>query len=151
MSLLTLTDAVTPQLIVHISAGSLAILSGAAALSVRKGARLHRVFGTVFFLSILAMSVMGAYLAVLIPQRATAVVGLFTFYFVATAWMTVKRREGTTGAFEIAACVFAFAAARSFWSGASWRPGVRRASWMISPRRRIGLPPPSQHLWLCWT
>ena len=111
MSLLTLTDAVTPQLIVHISAGSLAILSGAAALSVRKGARLHRVFGTVFFLSILAMSVMGAYLAVLIPQRATAVVGLFTFYFVATAWMTVKRREGTTGAFEIAACVFAFAAA----------------------------------------
>jgi uncharacterized membrane protein len=111
MSLLTLTDAVTPQLIVHISAGSLAILSGTAALSVRKGARLHRVFGTIFFLSIIAMSVMGAYLAVLIPQRATAVVGLFTFYFVATAWMTVKRREGTTGAFEIAACAFAFAAA----------------------------------------
>ena|SRR5476651_2595828 len=74
MSLLTLTDAVTPQLIVHISAGSLAILSGAAALSVRKGAGLHRVFGTIFFLSILAMHVMGAYLAVLIPQRATAVV-----------------------------------------------------------------------------
>jgi hypothetical protein len=80
-------------------------------VSLRKGARLHRLFGTIFFLSILTMSLMGAYLAVLIPQRATAVVGLFTFYFVATAWMTVKRRAGTTGAFEVAACMFAFGAA----------------------------------------
>lgn len=106
-----LTDPVTPALIVHISAGSLAILSGGAALSVRKGKRLHRVFGTVFFLSILTMSTMGAYLAVLIPQRGTAVVGLFTFYFVATAWMTVKRKADTTGLFELGAFVFALCTA----------------------------------------
>jgi uncharacterized membrane protein len=111
MSLLILTDPVTPGLIVHISAGSLGILSGAAALSVRKGERLHRALGTVFFVSLLTMSAMGAYLAALIPQRGTAVVGLFTFYFVATAWMTVKRKEGSTGRFEVAAFVFALGAA----------------------------------------
>jgi uncharacterized membrane protein len=109
-----LNDPVTPALIVHITAGSLAILSGAAALSVRKGERLHRVFGTVFLLSILTMSTMGAYLAVLIPQKATAVVGLFTFYFVATAWMTVKRKEGTTGLFEVGAFVIVTGTTHSF-------------------------------------
>jgi uncharacterized membrane protein len=106
-----LTDAVTPALIVHISAGSLAIVSGAAALFVQKGGRFHRAFGTAFVACIFTMSAMGAYLAILIPQRATAVVGLFTFYFVATAWMTVKRKAGSIGGFEVGAFVFALSAA----------------------------------------
>ena len=75
----------TPAMIVHIGAGSIGILSGAAALSVAKGERLHRAFGTVFFVSMLTMAALGAYLAALMPQRGTVVVGLFTFYFVATA------------------------------------------------------------------
>jgi hypothetical protein len=33
--------AITPALIAHVSAGSIGILSGAVALSVRKGGRLH--------------------------------------------------------------------------------------------------------------
>jgi uncharacterized membrane protein len=56
-----LTDAVTPVLIVHISAGSLAIVSGAAALFVQKGGRFHRAFGTAFVACIFTMSAMGAY------------------------------------------------------------------------------------------
>ena len=86
-------------LILHISAGSLGILSGAAALSVRKGERLHRAFGNVFFVSMLAMSAFATYLSVL-RQPGTIVGSIFTFYLVATAWATVKRKEASVGLFE---------------------------------------------------
>jgi uncharacterized membrane protein len=101
----------TPAMIVHIGAGSIGILSGAAALSVAKGERLHRAFGTMFFVSMLTMAALGAYLAVLMPQRGTVVVGLFTFYFVATAWVTVRRKEGSIGLFEKAGFLVALGAA----------------------------------------
>jgi hypothetical protein len=102
----------SPLLIIHVSAGSLGILSGAAAACVRKGERLHRAFGTVFFLAILTMSALGAYLAAFLPQRATVVVAIFTFYLVATARATVRRRDGGAGRFEkIAFCVALGAAA----------------------------------------
>jgi hypothetical protein len=40
----------TPALIVHIGAGCLEIVSGFAAISLAKGERLHRSFGSAFFL-----------------------------------------------------------------------------------------------------
>ena len=86
-------------LIIHVVAGSLGLISGAAALSVRKGESLHRAFGTVFFLSMLVMAATGAYLALLQPHKGTAVVGVLTFYFVATAWATARRKQGL-GTFE---------------------------------------------------
>ena len=94
---------ISSALIVHISAGSLGILSGFGALAVTKGEPMHRALGTVFFIAMLIMSGMGAVLAVFVPQRATIVIGIFTFYLVATAWAAVKRPEGTIGRFEIAA------------------------------------------------
>lgn len=92
--------AITPVLITHISAGSLALICGAAALFVRKGERLHRAFGTVFFPSMMVMAATGAYLAASIPVGFSALMGILTFYLAATAWMTVRRREGSAGAFE---------------------------------------------------
>jgi len=59
----------------------------------------------------MAMSLMGAYLAILIPAKSDRSGGPLYVLLCGHAWMTVKRREGTTGAFEIAACVFAFGAA----------------------------------------
>ena len=38
----------------HVVAGSVALLSGGAALAVRKGGRLHARAGTIFFASMLA-------------------------------------------------------------------------------------------------
>jgi uncharacterized membrane protein len=77
----------------------MAILSGAAALSVRKGERLHRAFGNVFFVSMLTMSAFATYLSI-VRQPGTIVGAIFTFYLVATAWATVKRKEGSVGLFE---------------------------------------------------
>lgn len=93
----------TPALILHVGTGAIAILSGAAALAFRKGERLHRAFGTVFFISMLTTAALAAYLAVIVPQRIFAVAGVLAFYLVATAWVTIRRREGSVGLFEIGA------------------------------------------------
>jgi len=109
----------SPILIVHIGAGTLGILSGYAAVSVRKGERLHRVFGTVFILSMLTVSTFAVYLALFArpthsggaPPSASVSVGILTFYLAATAWMTVKRKEGAVGLFEKGALIAASGAA----------------------------------------
>jgi uncharacterized membrane protein len=86
-------------LILHVGAGCVAILAGAAALSVRKGERLHRRFGTAFFV---AMLIMGAFATVLsvLRQPGTIIGSLFVLYLVASGWATVRRPEGTVGRFE---------------------------------------------------
>jgi hypothetical protein len=45
----------------------------------------------------LAMAGIGAILAAVKPERGTATVGLLTFYLVATAWATARRRSGEAG------------------------------------------------------
>jgi uncharacterized membrane protein len=106
----------SPLLICHVSAGTLGILSGAAALSVRKGERLHRAFGTVFFVSMVTVSVLAMILAVFVPPifagaappSASVSVAILTIYLVTTAWMTVRRKDGSIGLFEKGAFVVAF-------------------------------------------
>jgi len=93
-------------LALHIAAGGIAVLSGAAALSFAKGAPAHRSAGNAFFLSMLTMSASAAYLAVLI-QDVNVFVALFTFYLVATAWAAIERKEGSAGRFEVVAFLFA--------------------------------------------
>jgi uncharacterized membrane protein len=108
-----------PVLIIHIAAGSLAILSGAAAIAVRKGDHLHRVFGTVFFASMLTTATLAVYLALFVPPvsaggapaGATVPVAILSFYLAATAWMAVRRREARVGLFEYGALLAALTVA----------------------------------------
>lgn len=94
----------------HISMGLVAILSGAAALTFRKGSRAHEMVGHVFFVSMLIMASMGATLAMTYsPNRGNVMGGGLTFYMVATAWATVRRRPGETGRFEIALALLGLA------------------------------------------
>jgi uncharacterized membrane protein len=102
----------TPAMLLHISAASFGLLSGAAALSVRKGERLHRRFGDVFTVSMLTMAAMATYLAVVMPgQSANIFGGVFTLYLVASGWVTVRRKAGTVGRFEVGAVLVPFVAA----------------------------------------
>src|SRR5437868_6762467 len=57
------TKLYSPILLVHIGGGGVGLLSGAVALSFRKGSRPHAVAGNVFFVSMLIASAAGAYLA----------------------------------------------------------------------------------------
>jgi hypothetical protein len=95
----------------HIGGGSIGIVSGYAAVSVRKGARLHRLFGSVFFIAMLVMGTMGLALSVWVAQFGNIAGGALATYLVATAWLTVKQKAGTTGRLDVALFVAVLATA----------------------------------------
>src|SRR5712672_3606603 len=90
----------SPILLFHICAGTLGVLSGVVAASFRKGSRRHRVAGKVFAISMLSLGASGVYMAFLKSQPGNVLGGTLTFYLVATAWITAKRRDGATGIFD---------------------------------------------------
>jgi len=99
--------ALWPLLVVHISGGIAGILSGAAAMIFRKGSRGHIVAGKVFVIAMLCMAGVGAIMAFVkfqfmnVELQITNVFGgVLTFYLVATAWVTAKRKEGETGVLD---------------------------------------------------
>lgn len=89
-------------LVTHISGGCIGILSGAVALIARKGERLHRAAGTVFFVSMLVTAAIGAVVGPFlpVPQWDSVANGVITFYLVASSWLTVRRKECTVGRAE---------------------------------------------------
>jgi Predicted membrane protein (DUF2306) len=100
---------ISPLLVVHISGGIVGLLSGAVALIFRKGSRGHVVAGEVFVVAMLCMAAAGTYMAYFVkPNMGNVMGGVMTFYMVATAWMTARRREGT-GAFDWGALLVALA------------------------------------------
>lgn len=92
---------VTPLVPLHIGAGALGLMSGAAATVFTKGSRPHRLAGNVFFVSMLTMSGTGAIVAWFAPAMASVVAGLLTFYMVATGWRTAKRDGKPAGLVDI--------------------------------------------------
>src|SRR6266545_677651 len=103
----------SPLLIVHIAGGILGVLSGSAAFVFRKGSSRHRASGKVFVVCMMSMALSGAYLAFQRSQPVNVFAGVFTFYLVATAWLTVLRKERETGALEVALLLVALATAVS--------------------------------------
>jgi uncharacterized membrane protein len=95
----------SPVLVFHISAGTVALLSGTAVMSFRKGSHRHRVAGDVFVIAMLSLSASGAYLGFMKHQTLNGLQGVLTFYLVATAWWTAKRRDGQTGIFDWGALI----------------------------------------------
>jgi uncharacterized membrane protein len=97
--------ALSAVLIVHIAAGATGLATGGAALVARKGERLHRAVGTVFFVSMLTMAAVGTAIAVGMREPLAFVPGLVTFYLTVTAWAAVRRGEGRIGWFESGAAL----------------------------------------------
>lgn len=89
-----------PLLIFHITGGIMGLLSGAAAMSFRKGSERHRVAGEVFVISMLVMGGCGFLLALLKRQTGNVFGGLLTLYMIMTAWLTARRRPNQTGVFD---------------------------------------------------
>jgi len=87
-------------IIIHTVAGSIAILSGFAALSLTKSSKSHRTVGNIFVLMIIFLGLTGVYIAYSRSIMISFVNGIFLCYFVSTAWMSVKRKAGTIGKFE---------------------------------------------------
>lgn len=116
----------------HIAAGLVAVISGFLAVGVRKGGQLHALAGTWFFGSMLVLGVTASVLEPFrTPEPGSPIGGMIVCYFVATSWMTARRRDGRPGWFEKLACaaVLALAALVLIGSltGAAERPGVALA------------------------
>jgi hypothetical protein len=123
----------TLAIVVHVTGGTIGLVSGTIAVFARKGGPLHRKAGTVFVVSMLIMAAFAAYLGVAVPdQLVNLVIGTFTFYLVVTAWMTVWRREGAVGlpekiALGIILLLLAPFAVLSFQLAAGLEPFIKSA------------------------
>jgi len=84
----------SPVLALHIAAGIAGLISGAAAMTFRKGGDRHRMYGNVFVISMLCLGASAAYLSVKTGDFGNLVGGVFTIYMVGTAWSTARRRDG---------------------------------------------------------
>src|SRR5579863_5481354 len=90
----------SPILLLHIASGTVGVLSGFVAAFLRKGSRQHGLAGIVFCISMLSLSASGAYMAVLKHQPGNILGGALTFYLVATAWITARRKDMKTSVFD---------------------------------------------------
>ncbi|HYD45227.1 MAG TPA: hypothetical protein VEA79_08190 [Phenylobacterium sp.] len=108
----------TPVLGLHIAAGLVALAAGAGAAAACKGGALHARAGTAFVVAMLVLGVSASVIDVL--KGKSGFDGIFVVYFVTTAWLAARRRDGRTGGYEIAAGLIAIAfAALTFWGAAT--------------------------------
>lgn len=93
-----LHDLTVLAFVLHVGGGTVGLFSGTVAALARKGGRLHRTAGMVFFVSMLVMAVFAIILAVIRPgEIVNLVVGTFVIYLVVTAWLTAQRKDGQIG------------------------------------------------------
>jgi hypothetical protein len=108
------------------------LLSGTAALSMRKGSARHALAGRVFVASMLVMAVVAVYLAIVRHQPNNIGGGILTFYLIGTAWLTANRKDGETRRYDWIALLIPLAIGLLTWmngiktlrSGASSQDGV---------------------------
>ena len=108
---------------VHIAAGVAAILLGVIAVTARKGGRTHLAAGNWFAGAMLLLGITASILEPFrTPKPGSPITGLFVCYFVATSWVAARRRDGTTGKFEmIASAVALGTSAVMIWAGLTGR------------------------------
>jgi len=87
-------------LVFHICAGIAGLLSGAAAMSFRKGSRRHGLAGDAFVISMLGLGASGATMGFMRHEAVNVAMGILTCYLVTTAWRTARRGEGKVDIFD---------------------------------------------------
>ena len=76
------------------------MLSGAAAMLFRKGSPRHVSAGRIFVASMLTMSALAVYLAIVRHQPSNIGGGILTFYLIGTGWLTARRKDGESSRFD---------------------------------------------------
>jgi hypothetical protein len=100
--------------IIHILAGTTALLAGSAALAMRKGGPRHARIGTWFVIAMLVMASTGGVMAAFIPERLSVIGSVLTCYLVVTSWATARHRSGQAGGLEIGALFVALGCVAAF-------------------------------------
>lgn len=78
-------------LIIHIAAGSIALICGAVAAFAVKGSRTHIWPGRLFVLSMLVTAFSAIVLSIVRPNAFLLAVGFFTLYLTAGGWVWARR------------------------------------------------------------
>lgn len=116
VSIATSSGTLWLTLVSHFGVGLTALVSGAIALVVAKGGRLHKKSGIVFTVAMIGLGLSAAAISAYEGKAITG--GFFVVYLVFTAMTTVKPVPGTGRTLDIALMVLAFAlAAEMLWSG----------------------------------
>jgi hypothetical protein len=104
-------------LFLHIAGGAVGLLSGAAAVLMRKGGRAHSIAGLVFVVSMTIMASIGAAVSPFlpIPQRANVVAGMLTLYLVVSGWLAIRQKHIVPGRLDIAGLIVALTTAATGW------------------------------------
>jgi hypothetical protein len=85
---------------IHIAAGTIALLTGTAAIAARKGKRVHVTAGTWFCISMFVLGITASILGPFRTPPESPIGGIMVCYFVATAWLAARNRSGTAGRFD---------------------------------------------------
>jgi len=112
----------TPVLVLHVSGGTIGLLSGAVSLTFRKGSRPHRVAGTVFFISMLVAAAAGTYLGYRNTEMDNVFDGVLVLYL-----LLIYKNAGTENSTDEAPALFR--------SGSRRRKAIHSSHWRCSPLR----------------
>jgi len=93
----------------HIAGGAIGMVTGVVALASRKGQRVHRAAGQVFFLAMFMAYAIGAGVAPLLDtgQRPNFVAGILALYLLVSGAMAARRRNVKAGAPEVIGLIIA--------------------------------------------
>jgi hypothetical protein len=96
----------------HIGGGGVGIATGLVALASRKGGRIHRSVGKVFFGAMLVSYGVAAAVAPFmhVEQRTNTTAGLLALYLLLSGWAAVQQKEIKAGPYHIAGLVAALGA-----------------------------------------
>lgn len=99
----------TALLWLHIGGGAAGIVTGFVALASRKGGRIHRSVGKVFFWAMVICYGVAASVAPFmhVEQRTNTVAGLMALYLLLSGWATVQQRELRAGPWQVGGLVVA--------------------------------------------
>lgn len=95
----------SPLLLIHITGGTIGLISGFITVAFRKGSTRHRIAGYVFVAAMLTMASAGVYMAIRKFQPDNVLGGTLTFYLVATGAMVFRPRVSLTRLFDWSALV----------------------------------------------
>lgn len=118
----------TPFVLTHVFASMIGLIAGAVSMFARKGSGWHGAAGTLFFVSMLTMSVTGGYVAAVErPNMMNVTAASLMFYMVSTSWWAAKRKDGKAGPFELIAMLGVIAVGINSFASAGMHgmpPGV---------------------------
>lgn len=84
---------ITVSLIIHVFAGSVALLSGAGAILFRKRVKIHRQFGKIYFWCMSVVFITALYVSVYKQNYVLLFIAIFTYHACLTAYRSLKLKK----------------------------------------------------------